>query len=104
VKLLLHLEIPLIIEFSLKRVSIKNDFNLLFIGTVPVGTNKKIHEILSKFNQNPDECFTIVSQPEFLAEGTAIHNLVNPDRVIIGTPTNLNGRETYELLGNFYKN
>eukprot|EP00347_Sterkiella_histriomuscorum_P009440 403341205 len=73
-------------------------------STVPVGTHKRIHGILSKHLENPDECFTIVSMPEFLAEGVAINNLLNPDRVVIGTPTDLNGKETFELIKGLYSN
>jgi UDP-glucose 6-dehydrogenase len=39
---------------------------------VPVGTHKGIHKILTEKLDNPDECYTIVSMPEFLAEGVAI--------------------------------
>lgn len=36
--------------------------------------------------------------PEFLAEGTAIHNLMNPDRIVIGTSQDQNGRDAFEVL------
>jgi len=44
----------------------------LFIGTVPVGTHKRIHNVLKTKLEKPDDCYTIVSMPEFLAEGVAI--------------------------------
>lgn len=51
-------------------------------STVPVGTARNAEAFLrqhSKFE------FTVVSMPEFLAEGTAIADLISPDRVVIGT-------------------
>jgi UDPglucose 6-dehydrogenase len=71
----------------LRRVININLIYIFIIGTVPVGTNKRIHGILSQKLANPDDCFTIVSMPEFLAEGVAIQNLLFPDRIVIGTPT-----------------
>ena len=50
-------------------------------STLPVRTAEKIKEILSK---NSKHSFDVLSNPEFLAEGTAIKDLENPDRVLIG--------------------
>lgn len=47
---------------------------------------------------NSSELYTVVSMPEFLAEGQAINNIVNPDRVVIGTPNTEIGHVCYELL------
>lgn len=51
-------------------------------STVPVGTNEKIREIIA---QHTHETFDIASVPEFLREGTAVSDTMNPDRIIIGT-------------------
>ena len=57
-------------------------------STLPVRTGEVIKDILesSQFslNSNNKNSFDILSNPEFLAEGTAINDLVNPDRVLIG--------------------
>ena len=56
-------------------------------STLPVKTAQTIKDILdsSKINNsNEDRTFSVLSNPEFLAEGTAINDLVNPDRVLIG--------------------
>jgi UDPglucose 6-dehydrogenase len=50
-----------------------------------------------------DELFTIVSMPEFLAEGCAIQNLTYPERVVIGTPKTENGVKAFEIMSQFYK-
>ena len=51
--------------------------------TVPLKTAEKISEILNA-TKNPNVTFQVLSNPEFLAEGTAINDLTNPDRVLIG--------------------
>ena len=55
-------------------------------STLPVRTAKTIKEILfaSKDNLKKEKSFSVLSNPEFLAEGTAINDLKKPDRVLIG--------------------
>ena len=57
-------------------------------STVPVRTAELIKRILSSYiidsEKNPSRSFSVLSSPEFLAEGTAIKDLENPDRVLIG--------------------
>jgi len=52
-------------------------------STVPIETGEKIKNIIAKNSKNPD--FDVVSNPEFLREGTAIKDTMNPDRIVIGT-------------------
>jgi len=42
--------------------------------------------------------------PEFLAEGCAIQNLLFPDRIVVGTPTDKNGHDAFELVKGLYTN
>jgi len=51
-------------------------------STVPVGTNRKVREIIAK--ANPAAEFDVASNPEFLREGAAIDDFMRPDRVIVG--------------------
>ncbi len=57
-------------------------------STVPVRTAELIQEILGEsktgINSKNNKTFSVISSPEFLAEGTAIKDLENPDRVLIG--------------------
>ncbi len=53
-------------------------------STVPVGTNKKLKKIIMDNDLDNHE-FDIVSNPEFLREGSAIHDFFHPDRVVVGT-------------------
>ena len=54
-------------------------------STVPVGTNRRVAEIVAKANPNAE--FDIASNPEFLREGAAIDDFMRPDRVVIGAET-----------------
>jgi UDPglucose 6-dehydrogenase len=56
-------------------------------STVPTGTGRKIEEIIRETarERGHDDDFAIVSNPEFLREGSAIEDFMNPDRVVIGS-------------------
>jgi UDPglucose 6-dehydrogenase len=53
-------------------------------STVPVGTNKKIRELIEKVRP-VKATFDLASAPEFLREGQAISDTLHPDRIVIGT-------------------
>ena len=56
-------------------------------STVPIGTGKKVKAVLEKIlkNRNILYDFDVVSNPEFLREGSAIYDFSHPDRVVLGT-------------------
>src|SRR3989338_2125173 len=53
-------------------------------STVPVKTGEKVAKSIKDYNVHKVE-FDVVSNPEFLREGSAIGDLMNPDRIVIGT-------------------
>ena len=68
-------------------------------STVPVGTGREVEEIIRK--ARPDAEFDVVSNPEFLREGSAINDFMRPDRVVIGAETERAQavmRQLYRLL------
>lgn len=54
-------------------------------STVPVGTGDEVEKMIR--DENPHADFDVVSLPEFLREGFAVHDFFNPDRVIVGANT-----------------
>jgi UDPglucose 6-dehydrogenase len=69
-------------------------------STLPVKTAEAIKDILD--NTGNGIHFEILSNPEFLAEGTAIQDLQSPDRVLIGGEPTAAGQEAIEALVNIY--
>jgi UDPglucose 6-dehydrogenase len=86
-------------------------------STVPVGTSRRVEEIIR--SKSPSALFDMVSNPEFLREGSALEDFRRPDRVVVGcdtdwardvmrevyrplflneTPILFTGRETSELI------
>lgn len=60
-----------------------NGFKIIVTkSTVPVGTNEKVQAIIEA---NSRYAFEVASVPEFLREGTAVQDTLQPDRIIIGT-------------------
>lgn len=54
-------------------------------STVPVGTGDDVENLIRK--KNPTADFDVVSLPEFLREGFAVHDFFNPDRIVVGANT-----------------
>jgi UDPglucose 6-dehydrogenase len=61
--------------------SAKKDFFLVTKSTVPIGTNKYIQSFI---NKNTNQNIEVISNPEFLKEGSAINDFFKPDRIIVG--------------------
>lgn len=72
-------------------------------STVPCRTAESMRTILEA-NSKPNCRFDILSNPEFLAEGTAIQDLLRPDRVLIGSLQTPEGNSACESLADIYAN
>src|SRR6056300_1932247 len=80
----------------------KSDKIVIEKSTLPVRTAEKIKEILEE--NSSDIHFEILSNPEFLAEGTAIQDLFKSDRVLIGGDETESGQKAVKALVNIYAN
>ena len=78
----------------------KGDKIVVEKSTLPVRTAAAMDAIL---NAGGDRRFTVLSNPEFLAEGTAIKDLLNPDRVLIGGPQTAAGLRAVNELVDIYR-
>lgn len=67
-------------------------------STVPVGTGYYLAQLLTETYQIPADQFTIVSNPEFLREGSAVDDFLHPDRLVIGAEV----EEAFETMALLY--
>ncbi len=91
------------VEASTRKISefAKGETIIVEKSTLPVKTAETIKKILEVSNKNnPQKRFFVLSNPEFLAEGTAINDLLFPERVLIGG----DNLEAINLLSNIYTN
>ncbi|TYA52232.1 nucleotide sugar dehydrogenase [Formosa maritima] len=86
---------------QIARVS-KTDKIVVEKSTLPVRTASAIKSILDNTGNHVQ--FQILSNPEFLAEGTAVPDLLNPDRVLIGGDTTPEGTKAVNALVEVYEN
>ena len=66
-------------------------------STVPVGTGEEVEKIIRESSPKAD--FDVVSNPEFLREGSAINDFMRPDRIVIGS----NSKRAQEVMRNLYR-
>jgi UDPglucose 6-dehydrogenase len=85
-----------------KAIAEKMDsYKLLVIkSTVPVGTNRKLTELVSGITRHP---FEVASNPEFLKEGAAIDDFMKPDRVVVGVRSEKAQKLLHELYAPFLR-
>ncbi|CAN8099145.1 unnamed protein product [Discula destructiva] len=69
-------------------------------STVPCGAARIISDILRQ--HRPETSFEVLSNPEFLAEGSAVANLMHPDRILIGSGTDPAGLQAAVALRSVY--
>ncbi|WP_288883486.1 UDP-glucose 6-dehydrogenase [Pedobacter panaciterrae] len=92
------------IELCARQIARVSKSNKIIVekSTLPVRTAEAIKDIL-QYAGNDIE-FQVLSNPEFLAEGTAVEDLLNPDRVLIGGDSSLEGKRAIESLVEIYNN
>ena len=66
-------------------------------STVPVGTGDNIEQLIR--TKNPTARFDVISLPEFLREGFAVHDFFNPDRIVVGS----NSEKAKDVMKELYK-
>ena len=85
------------------------DYRIIVVkSTVPVGTSKKVAEtirkVLGQSGKESQTLFDVVSNPEFLKEGSALDDVLRPDRVVIGVDNPRVGELMKELYAPFTRN
>ncbi|WP_194850506.1 nucleotide sugar dehydrogenase [Nonlabens antarcticus] len=92
------------IELCARQIAKVSKTNKIVVekSTLPVRTAQAIKDILDHTGNGVE--FQILSNPEFLAEGTAIDDLVNPDRVLIGGEESEKGKIAVKALFDIYAN
>ena len=92
------------IELCARQIAKVSKSNKIVVekSTLPVRTAEAIKSILD--NTGNGVQFQILSNPEFLAEGTAIDDLLNPDRILIGGDTTREGEAAINALVDVYAN
>ena len=71
---------------------------IIMKSTVPVGTCDEVEDIIKENCLHSE--FSVISNPEFLREGNAINDFINPDRIVIGT----DDQTSRKTMVNLYKN
>ena len=86
--------------------TITQDIIVVDKSTVPVGTADEVETIINKEldKRNKNYKVTVVSNPEFLKEGTAVNDFMHPERVIVGTDDDSAAEIMKELYDPFTKN
>ena len=81
-----HADLSFVFDAALDISRAMRDYTVIITkSTVPVGTGDEVEKIIG--NGSPGGEFDVVSNPEFLREGSAINDFMHPDRVVIGAHT-----------------
>ncbi len=78
--------------------NIKDDYKVIVLkSTVPIGTAESVKSIIEK--NNPTAKFAVVTNPEFLKEGFAVADFLNPERIVVGA----NDEKSLNIMLDLYK-
>jgi len=96
---------PSYVELATRRIAATATSSKIVVekSTVPCRTAESMRTILEA-NSKANTRYDILSNPEFLAEGTAITDLFAPDRVLIGSLQTPEGKAACEALCEVYRN
>ncbi len=72
-------------------------------STVPVGTAARVRVVLAESGVKQGEDFDVVSNPEFLREGSAVADFMKPDRIVLGTSSTRAGEQMRRLYEPFVR-
>jgi len=91
------------IESAARLIAEVSEGNKIIVekSTIPVKTATAIQTIIAA-NSTSNATFQVLSNPEFLAEGTAVADMENPDRILIGGEQTPEGQEALEALVSVY--
>jgi UDPglucose 6-dehydrogenase len=79
-----HADLSYVYDAGREIAAVLDGFTVIVTkSTVPVGTGDEVERIIREVR--PDANIVVVSNPEFLREGAAIHDFKHPDRVVVGT-------------------
>ncbi len=81
-------------EQTAKRLT--NPLTIVNKSTVPIGTGDWVADIVNEHRLNDIE-FSVVSNPEFLREGSAVYDFLNPDRIVLGSTSRKAAQKVAEL-------
>lgn len=70
-------------------------------STVPIGTGAHIKNLIAEHSKDRHD-FDVISNPEFLREGSSVHDFMYPDRIIIGADSERPHRAIYDLYSSWY--
>ena len=98
-----HADLSYVFEATREVAAALTDFTVVITkSTVPVGTGDAIERVFRELR--PDLEVAVVSNPEFLREGAAIHDFKHPDRIVIGTDNERAKRVVTEIYRPLYLN
>jgi len=89
-------DLSYVLDVAGKIGNLMTDYTLIVNkSTVPVGTSEKVKNLIKSKTQKP---FDVVSNPEFLREGYAVEDFMNPGRVIVGASS----QKAFEIMDKIY--
>lgn len=93
-------DLSYVLEAAKEIAELSNSYKLIITkSTVPTGTGTKIKKLILATNPTLD--FAVASNPEFLREGAALEDFLNPDRIIIGVEDEKSQKILAEIYAKF---